>query len=41
MSTAVAHDQRIEAPGTGARRSCLAELIQSDGCDHEWFEAAR
>ena len=23
------------------RRSCLGELVQIDGCDHEWFEARR
>ena len=28
--------QRVHQPRR--RRSCLGELIQIDGCDHEWFE---
>jgi hypothetical protein len=27
---------RVHQPRT--RRSCLGELVQVDGCDHEWFE---
>ena len=31
--------QRAQRPHPPlARRSCLGELVQIDGCDHEWFE---
>jgi hypothetical protein len=29
-------DRRAQRPRN--RRSCLGELVQIDGCDHEWFE---
>jgi hypothetical protein len=31
--------ERVHQPRN--RRTCLGELIQIDGCDHEWFEALR
>jgi hypothetical protein len=30
------HRDRVHQPRN--RRTCLGELIQIDGCDHEWFE---
>jgi hypothetical protein len=35
----VPHAQRARRPHPPRRRrSCLGELVQIDGCDHEWFE---
>jgi hypothetical protein len=31
--------KRVQQPRH--RRACLGELIQIDGCDHEWFESSR